>query len=72
MGERMNEQFRIAFAEDKEILEAIQAREAKPPARRPLRIAVDRGPNLLRRVIAEMLEEEAVPADEKGPVQVVS
>ncbi|GAB4393058.1 MAG: aromatic ring-hydroxylating dioxygenase subunit alpha [Kiloniellaceae bacterium] len=72
MGDRMNEQFRIAFAEDKEILEAIQAREAKPPARRPLRIAIDRGPNHLRRIIAEMAAEEgpAQAAAESGaPVQ---
>ncbi|MEQ9608902.1 MAG: aromatic ring-hydroxylating dioxygenase subunit alpha [Kiloniellaceae bacterium] len=59
MGARMNEQFRIAFAEDKAIMEAIQQRERKPPARKPLRIAIDRGPNFLRRIIAEMAAEEA-------------
>jgi vanillate O-demethylase monooxygenase subunit len=59
MGARMNEHFRIAFAEDKAIMEAIQQREAKPPARKPLRIAIDRGPNFLRRIIAEMAAEEA-------------
>ncbi|GAB4360946.1 MAG: aromatic ring-hydroxylating dioxygenase subunit alpha [Kiloniellaceae bacterium] len=59
MGARMNEQFRIAFAEDKAILEAIQRREAKAPARKPLRIAIDRGPNHLRRIIAELAAEEA-------------
>ncbi|WP_340119409.1 aromatic ring-hydroxylating dioxygenase subunit alpha [Pelagibius sp. 7325] len=59
MGARMNEQFRIAFAEDKAIMEAIQQRERKPPARKPVRIAIDRGPNFLRRIIAEMAAEEA-------------
>ncbi len=71
MGERMNEQFRIAFAEDKAILETIQAREAKAPARRPVRIAIDRGPNHLRRIIAEMAAEESAPAEETQ-IQVVS
>lgn len=71
LGERMNEQFRVAFAEDKRILEAIQARETRPPARRPLRIAIDRGPNHLRRIIAEMAAEEA-PAGDAAAVQAVS
>ena len=72
MGERMNEQFRLAFAEDKSILEAIQQREAKAPARRPVKLAIDRGPNFLRRVIAEMLEEEAAPEKRTAPVQAAS
>jgi vanillate O-demethylase monooxygenase subunit len=65
LGERMNEQFRVAFAEDKAILEAIQARENKPPARRGVKLAIDRGPNHLRRIINEMLAEEAPPAEEE-------
>ncbi|MEO3431338.1 aromatic ring-hydroxylating dioxygenase subunit alpha [Pelagibius sp. CAU 1746] len=72
MGERMNEQFRIAFAEDKAILEAIQAREAKPPARRPLRIAIDRGPNHLRRIIAEMAAQERALSEDEEAMQAVS
>jgi vanillate O-demethylase monooxygenase subunit len=69
LGERMNEQFRVAFAEDKSILEAIQAREAKAPARRGVKLAIDRGPNHLRRIIAEMLEEERAPQDDSAPMQ---
>jgi vanillate O-demethylase monooxygenase subunit len=65
----MNEQFRVAFAEDKAILEAIQAREAKAPARRGVKLAIDRGPNHLRRIIAEMLEEERAPQDDSAPMQ---
>ena len=57
-GDRMNELFRIAFAEDKEILEAIQAEELKAPERKPVRIAIDRGPNMYRRIIADMVAEE--------------
>lgn len=72
MGDRMNEQFRVAFAEDKAILEAIQRREAKPPARRPVKFAVDRGPNHLRRIIDRMIaaEREVAPAD--SPLQAAS
>ena len=69
MGARMNEQFRIAFAEDKAIMEAIQQREAKAPARKPVRIAIDRGPNFLRRIIAEMAAEEGGAQDAETPMQ---
>ena len=55
----MNQLFRIAFDEDKEILEAIQAEELKPaPTRRPVRIAIDRGPNMYRRIVADMVAKE--------------
>jgi vanillate O-demethylase monooxygenase subunit len=57
-GERMNELFRVAFDEDKEILEAIQAEELKAPGRRPVRIAIDRGPNLYRRIVSDMVAKE--------------
>ncbi len=57
-GERMNELFRVAFAEDKEILEAIQAEELKEPTRRPVKIAIDRGPNMYRRIVADMVARE--------------
>ena len=58
MGDRMNEQFRIAFDEDKVILEAIQKREEKPLGRRPVRLAIDKGPNFLKKIIAEMADLE--------------
>ncbi|MGI9417445.1 MAG: Rieske 2Fe-2S domain-containing protein [Geminicoccaceae bacterium] len=57
-GDRMNKLFRIAFAEDKEILEAIQAEEQKSPDRKPVKIAIDRGPNMYRRIVADMVAEE--------------
>ena len=58
MGERMNEQFRIAFDEDKAILEAVQRREARP-GRRPVRLAIDKGPILMRRIVAELQARES-------------
>lgn len=57
-SEKMDAMFRIAFAEDKEILEAVQAEEQKPLKRRPIRIAIDRGPMVYRKRINELLERE--------------
>jgi len=57
-GDRMNKLFRIAFDEDKEILEAIQAEELKAPTQTPVKIAIDRGPNMYRRIVADMVAEE--------------
>lgn len=47
-----------AFAEDKAILEAVQQEEQRPQKRRPIRIAIDRGPMVYRKRITEMLEIE--------------
>ena len=58
MGDRMNEQFRIAFDEDKVVLEAIQRREAKPRSRQPVRLTIDKGPNFLKKIITEMAGRE--------------
>ena len=57
-GARMDALFRTAFAEDKAILEAIQAEELRPQTRRPIRIAIDRGPLVYRKRIAERIEQE--------------
>lgn len=56
--ERMDDLFRTAFAEDKEILEAIEERERKVAGRRQLRIAIDRGPSLYRRQVADLIAAE--------------
>ena len=60
VAERMNGLFRIAFDEDKEILEAIQREESAiavnpDAADKPLRLAIDKAPNEYRRRIAEMV-----------------
>lgn len=57
-GGQMDELFRIAFAEDKEILEAIQEEELKPNDRRPVRLAIDLGPNLYHKAVQSMIEAE--------------
>ena len=55
---QMDAMFRVAFAEDKEVLEAIQAEERRRPPRRPVRLAIDRGPILYRRTIEIMIAAE--------------
>lgn len=47
-----------AFAEDVSILEAVHAEERRPRHRRPIRIAIDRGPMVYRKRIGELLERE--------------
>ncbi|MBT6274403.1 MAG: aromatic ring-hydroxylating dioxygenase subunit alpha [Chromatiales bacterium] len=61
MGERMNEQFRVAFAEDKVVLEAIQRREDKPRTRPPVPLAIDKGTLLMKRLVSELVERENTP-----------
>jgi vanillate O-demethylase monooxygenase subunit len=54
----MSDQFRIAFNEDKVILEAIQRNEDLPQVRRPIRLAIDASPMQMRRMIDRMIEAE--------------
>ena len=56
--EAMKQQFRLAFNEDKEILEAIQKNETKNPQRRPIRLAIDASPVNMRRMIDRMIQTE--------------
>ncbi len=58
-SEQMDRMFRIAFDEDKAILEAIHEEEQRPQKRKPIRIAIDKGPNVYRMRIRDMLEAEA-------------
>jgi vanillate O-demethylase monooxygenase subunit len=62
----MIEQFRIAFEEDKAILEAIQRKEKEPRAWRPIRIAIDAAPVRMRRMVEKMIEAEHTPAPASG------
>ena len=56
---KMNEQFALAFDEDKAILEAIQAEESRIAGRqRPLRIAIDKGAVMMRKTVERMIEAE--------------
>lgn len=66
-SEQMDGMFRTAFAEDKAILEAIQEEEERPQSRRPIRIAIDKGPLVYRKRIAELIERERTEHVEAVP-----
>ena len=50
--------FRVAFAEDKEILEAIQKQTEKHKKQNPVHIAIDKGSIAYRRKIEELIKSE--------------
>lgn len=54
---QMDAMFRVAFSEDKEILEAIDEQEQRPQTRRPIRLAIDKGPTVYRRRIESMINQ---------------
>jgi len=60
-AQAMIEQFRIAFDEDKVILEAVHRNEKEPRAWRPIRIAIDAGTVRMRRMVEQMIEAELSP-----------
>jgi len=55
----LSDDFRIAFQEDKDILEAIQLNELKHPNRKKVRIAIDGAPTQMRRMVKKLIDEEA-------------
>lgn len=59
VGEAISRQFRIAFAEDKEILEAVQAREDRHPGRMKTGLDLDASAGLFRRRIDRLLRAQA-------------
>jgi len=56
---QMDAMFRVAFDEDKAILEAIDAEERRPQRRKPIRIAIDKAPTVYRKRIRDLIEKEA-------------
>ncbi len=68
VSESMDAMFRVAFNEDKEILEAIQLEELKPQDHHPVRLAFDKGPKVYRSRITKMLaaETDTKPAQRTG------
>lgn len=57
-SEQMDRMFKVAFAEDKEILEAIQEEENRPQNRAPVRILIDKGSNVYRKRLQDLIEAE--------------
>ncbi|MCC1493981.1 aromatic ring-hydroxylating dioxygenase subunit alpha [Cognatishimia sp. F0-27] len=56
---QMDGMFRTAFAEDVAVLEAVHEAEQRPQKRKPIRIAIDKGPNVYRKRIRDLVEAEA-------------
>jgi phenylpropionate dioxygenase-like ring-hydroxylating dioxygenase large terminal subunit len=59
VSEQMDAMFRTAFSEDKAILEAVHDNEQRPQRRRPIRIAIDKAPNVYRKRIRDLVAAEA-------------
>jgi len=60
INQQLSEQFRIAFAEDKVILEAIHANERRHQNPRPVRLAIDAAPMRMRKLVQSMMDSEAL------------
>jgi len=58
LNARLTADFRVAFSEDKAILEAIQENENALPNHRPLRLAIDASPQRMRRMVDRLLAAE--------------
>jgi len=63
----LSEQFRIAFNEDKLILEAIHAnakriadKDGKDARRNRMKLAIDASPATMRRMVRQMIEAERI------------
>ncbi|MFD1342559.1 aromatic ring-hydroxylating dioxygenase subunit alpha [Litorisediminicola beolgyonensis] len=57
-SEKMDAMFRVAFDEDKAILEAIHEAEQRPQSRKPVKIAIDKGPLVYRKRIRDLIAAE--------------
>lgn len=58
INDALSDQFRLAFNEDKEILEDIQIMEDKHCERRQVRLAIDQGPVRMRKLVSKMIDRE--------------
>ena len=58
-SQQMDAMFKVAFAEDKAILEAIQEEENRPQNRDPVRLLIDKGSTVYRKRIQDLIEAES-------------
>ena len=58
VSRKMDEMFRLAFDEDKAILEAIQREESRSSNQQTISLAIDKAPNVYRLRIKRMIENE--------------
>lgn len=56
-SDQMDAMFRVAFDEDKEILEAIDEQEQRNNGKRPIRLSIDKGPTVYRKRIEALALE---------------
>ncbi len=54
----MDEMFRLAFDEDKAVLEAMQQENLRPSNQQTISLAMDKAPNVYRLRIKRMIENE--------------
>ena len=59
VSEKMDEMFKVAFEEDKAILEAVQLEEERHTSSPKLRLAIDKGANVYRKRINKLIKGEA-------------
>jgi len=57
----ITEQFVMAFAEDKEVLEAVQQASAEPLISRPVQLGIDAGAVRMHRTLERLIAAESVP-----------
>jgi vanillate O-demethylase monooxygenase subunit len=58
VSRKMTEQFIMAFAEDKAVLEAVQQGEDEAGGRASVRLAIDNGPQRSRRIVERLIRAE--------------
>lgn len=58
VDQRLHADFRVAFNEDKEILERIEAVERSRPDVKRIRLGIDAAPQRMRRIVERMVSEE--------------
>ena len=58
VSQKMDEMFRIAFEEDKVVLEAIQQEELRSTGEQSITLAIDKAPNVYRLRIRRLIENE--------------
>lgn len=61
-NQALSDDFRVAFAEDKAILEAIQKSENRYSGRKTIKIAIDAAPRRMRKMVEGMAEQDTVSA----------
>jgi len=68
INQKLSEQFRIAFAEDKVILEAIHQNERRNVNPQPVRLAIDAAPMRMRKFVQSLMAAERASAQQTSGI----